>query len=488
MNRLIGVILAVALAVAPVAAQLPAMPYPNFTPGAIIASGEVNSNFSIVADYALKRNGGGIIEGPITVDPGVTIDGVDISAFLSPTGRIYSQVAGLVGTPAYRPSTDPTTGMFFGTGALAWALSGNERMRLDGTGLTVRGNLIFNTSGKIPALTTTYFASVAADQLQLAETSFTDGTVYPRLAANETITGTYSYAPTDQSNSKPLAYSATWNNGATTFLGLEYNITNTASAAASNFWQVRLAGTAKISTGVGGKTVIVAPKITAGAANAYFLVGDGNGTGTWLPSASAVPVPSGMIGFFEAACPLAWTSRGALTELYNAKFLRGGASFDSSGGGANSHLHTVDPPITTSSSESVDHTHTADLVIGTVSSTGAHEHPISANTNNSDANHTHTFTTDASGGGQVDCCFLSPFAATGHTHSGTTDGGALIHTHSIGGFTSRDGDHNHTVDYPNTTSSGRSAAHTHTLDIAAFNSSTDTAIPAYVQVIVCKKD
>ncbi|MCA1403693.1 tail fiber protein [Ensifer sp. IC3342] len=91
-----------------------------------------------------------------------------------------------------------------------------------------------------------------------------------------------------------------------------------------------------------------------------------------------------------------------------------------------SHTHAIDPPSTTTSSDS--HTHT---VSGTTSSAGAHSHTIPTTVNN------------AAGGTNRESLVAGPDTAStnsagAHTHtwSGTTSSDAHTHTVDIGSFTS----------------------------------------------------
>jgi hypothetical protein len=471
-------------------AQLPDYPYPDFTPGRTISSAEVNSNFSLVADYALKRDGGGNIEGHLTLDPNITLDGVDIDDFLLSTGHIRTQVLGTAGTPAYGMGTD---GWFFAAGELHFSLSGVEQGKIDANGLTIRGTNIFNSSGKIPSITSTYFGNLAAQELQLAESSFTDGSSLTRLAADETITGTYSHTKGTITSSKPLRLQGTWNNAGVSFVGVDVSITNTASNAASKLWDVKVGGSSKIRTEVGGKTIAPTIQVTDGARAGYFLVGDGTGLGTWQPSASSGPVPTGMLAFFEASCPTGWTSKSSAGNTYENKFLRGGGTFSGVGGGSDTHTHSIDPLNKTSTTESNGHTHTLDIGLFAYPQFGDSpwvSHSISGTTGVAGGSHTHTFTTGGVNG------FTSgdaggSLATGGHTHSGTTDSTNIDHTHGAGSLAiSGVSNHNtaHSIDFPSTTTSGASTTHTHDLDISAFSSGAGNNVPAYVQVIVCRKD
>jgi hypothetical protein len=464
-------------------AQLPAYPYPDFVPGSIISSAEVNSNFSLVADNALKRNGGGVIEGHLTLNADITLDGVDIGDYLLSSGHIRATVTGNAAAPAFALTSESTTGLFFGTGAIHFSLSGAEQGKLDSTGLTVRGTNIFNSSGKVPALSATYFVSLANQDLQPAETSFADGLVLPRLAADETITGTYTF-------SGALRHQATWNNSGVIFTGVSVSITNTASAAASKLIDVKVGGSSKLHTLVGGKTVVETLKITGGARADYFLVGNAAGVGTWQPSATAAPVPTGMLAFFEAACPTGWTIKSDAANTYNARFIRGGGTFVASGG-ADTHTHSLDPPSTTGTDNSVNHTHSVDPANTGTTNAGGHGHSITGSTASALGLHTHNFTTDLSAGsvGITTVPNNTTGALPSHSHSGTTDATNIAHTHTSGSLAAVGvGDHSHSIDMGATTSGVGSVNHQHSVDIASFTSASASNVPAYVQVVVCRKD
>lgn len=467
--------------------QLPEYPYTNFIPGAIISSSEANADFAVVGDYALNGAGGGVLTGPLTIDEGITLDGVDLSDFLLSTGYIRAQVVGTAATPAFGNGTD---GWF---GALRFALSGTERAVLDASGLTVWGNNILNAAGKIPALSSTYFGNVAAQGLQLGEGSFADGGLLARVAQDETVSGTYSFAPGTITSNKPLQLNVTWNSAAITFSGVVTDITNTASDATSKLWNVVVGGTSRFWIDVAGKTHATALKITGGAKADYFLVGDGSGTGTWQPSAAGAPVPTGMLAFFEATCPSGWTIKSGALDPYNGKFVRGGTTFGS--GGSDTHTHAVDPPATTTTAESNDHTHTVDVPAGGTNNTGQHTHGVIGETGVAGGSHSHTFTTNGSNATGGDTTNNVGDAGTVqnntfHTHSGTTDSTNIDHTHSAGtlGTSLSDEERAHTVDYPATATSGASATHTHSVDIGSFTSGSASNVPAYVQVVICRKD
>lgn len=112
--------------------------------GAVIRAGDLNTNFTTLGNHALDRLSGGTISGNVTLDPGVTIDGIDIGATVCTTCA-----------PTFKDLT----------------------LSSPATGLTVGGTVIINTAGKIPAISSTYFASV-------------DGSALTNLAAGNIATGT----------------------------------------------------------------------------------------------------------------------------------------------------------------------------------------------------------------------------------------------------------------------------------------------------------
>lgn len=123
---------------APPAAQIS---IPNtFTFGTTIDQDQVNSNFTTVGNAALNRTGG-TLTGNLTVNGGVTIDGVDISAFLS-AAQVLAPVVGSAGTPSFAMATDTNTGMFFSAAdQLAWSLGGTKKLELLATGLVITNNV-----------------------------------------------------------------------------------------------------------------------------------------------------------------------------------------------------------------------------------------------------------------------------------------------------------------------------------------------------------
>lgn len=139
-----------------------------------------------------------------------------------------------------------------------------------------------------------------------------------------------------------------------------------------------------------------------------------------------------------------------------------------------SHTHSVDPPSTTTTSDT--HTHTWS---GTTSS-DAHTHTFSATTNTTGA-HTHNtrfFTGTTSGGDNA------PGGAENSANGTEATTSAGDHSHTVSGTTSSDS-HTHTV---SGTTSGDT--HSHTVDIASFTSgatgSTETR-PRNIALLACIK-
>lgn len=130
------------LCAAPAHAQIT---IPNtLTAGATIRAADLNTNFSSLGSDALNRTGG-TVTGNIAVSGGITIDGIDIGATVCTTCTLTVKDL-VLATPA--------------------------------TGLTVAGNVIINSAGKIPALSSTYLASLDGSALTtLNGSNIASGTV-----------------------------------------------------------------------------------------------------------------------------------------------------------------------------------------------------------------------------------------------------------------------------------------------------------------------
>lgn len=142
--------------------------------GTVITAAGLNTNFTTIANHALDRLSGGTIAGNVTVDAGVTIDGVDVGAqaciSCTPT---FAKLTISNGTAT---ALTVTGGITVGSGAVA----------------------LVDTTGKIPAISSTYFASVSGANLTgLNASNLSSGTIDPArlpsgLAMNTTAkTTTY---------------------------------------------------------------------------------------------------------------------------------------------------------------------------------------------------------------------------------------------------------------------------------------------------------
>lgn len=112
----------------------------TFTNGTTADADQVNTNFSVLGSQALNRTGG-TITGNISVNNGVTIDGVDISAVMGGTGT--PTFSTLTITSASASAIDVTGGINAGSGNVG----------------------IVDTSGRIPSISSTFFASLSGANL-----------------------------------------------------------------------------------------------------------------------------------------------------------------------------------------------------------------------------------------------------------------------------------------------------------------------------------
>lgn len=130
--------------------------------GTTISAAPLNTNFSTIANSSLNRLSGGTISGNVTMDPGITIDGIDIGATVCPTCTLTIKDL-VLATPA--------------------------------TGITVNGNVIINATGKIPAITSTYFTALAFDAANLTGTAAAiNGSLITTLNATNLSSGTVNTA------------------------------------------------------------------------------------------------------------------------------------------------------------------------------------------------------------------------------------------------------------------------------------------------------
>lgn len=188
-------LLLVLAGVTPAAAQV--SPVYSFTAGTVISSAEVNANFAMLSS-ALNRTGG-TITGNIAVDSGITIDGIDLSAWLnqavlttsSPTFAALTLtstlgVAGNVAVNANKFTVNATTGNTLVGGTLDVTGAAD----FAGAITAGSGNVgIVAADGRIPAITSTYFAATSPVLAVAAKTTtYTATTADAVLTANGTFT------------------------------------------------------------------------------------------------------------------------------------------------------------------------------------------------------------------------------------------------------------------------------------------------------------
>jgi hypothetical protein len=159
--------------------------------GTVIKAGDLNLNFSTIANHALDRLTGGNLSGNVTADPGITIDGIDVGATVC-----------VACAPTFKDLT----------------------LASPATGLTVAGNVIVNAVGKIPAITSTYFSTLDGtaltgvaqlgtantftarnDFLTYTETKVTMGGVVINLATGTHFTYINTAAPTFTVSNPPAS-------------------------------------------------------------------------------------------------------------------------------------------------------------------------------------------------------------------------------------------------------------------------------------------
>ncbi len=145
----------------------------SFTAGTTISSSTMNANFTEIGTKALNRTGG-TITGTVSVDSAVTIDGVDLSAAIADK----TSTATISGTWTF--SAAPVlTGLSLSTAGLALTGTGAGALDVAGGVNAGSGNVgIVDTTGKIPAISSTYFANLSGANLtSLSASNISSGTL-----------------------------------------------------------------------------------------------------------------------------------------------------------------------------------------------------------------------------------------------------------------------------------------------------------------------
>jgi hypothetical protein len=147
---------------APASAQI-TIPY-TFANGQIADADQVNADMVALSGAALNRTGG-TVTGNLLVNAGVTIDGIDIGAVLGGTGN-----------PTF--STVTATGNI-GAATLTTSNTGAASLDVAGGINAGTGNVgIVDTTGKIPALSSTFFANLSGTNVtNLNASNISSGTV-----------------------------------------------------------------------------------------------------------------------------------------------------------------------------------------------------------------------------------------------------------------------------------------------------------------------
>jgi hypothetical protein len=176
MRFLLSLLLVLGLAV-PASAQLGSVPF-VFTSGTVISSSEVNQNFATAYSNALNRTGG-------------TMTGtLNIRDLLPVTDNTYD-----LGSAGFSFQDGFFDGVMTAVSAVI-SSTGASALDVAGGINAGTGNVgIVGTDGRVPAISSTYFASLSGANLtSVPETAITDGSLLARVAANETISGTWFYS------------------------------------------------------------------------------------------------------------------------------------------------------------------------------------------------------------------------------------------------------------------------------------------------------
>lgn len=287
--------LAALLVSAPVVAQI-SVPY-TFSPNTTILSSQVNANFAKFAD-ALNRTGGNLT-GVITADANITIDGADISDFLTAT-QVLTQAVGSETTPSFSVVGDLNTGMYFnGADSIAFSTGGTMRLGISSTGTA------FYT---LPAFAVGLVASQSIGDLIMASS----GTALARLAnggANTVLTGTgtiptYSGSPTVVNLTVNTLLTAAAATVTGIITGRDVTVVTNSETGALNNWaptglvtgttQINFSGAAPAVTGIaGGSTgsVLILRNVGSGVMTLAHQSGSSSVGNKLLNAVTSAPTP-----------------------------------------------------------------------------------------------------------------------------------------------------------------------------------------------------
>lgn len=140
MRKVLLALLLVAAVATPLSATDIVIPY-SFTSGTTILAAEMNANFTAIAAGAVSKSGA-TMTGALILSTDVTVDGVDISDFLSSAGYVTAGTAGTVSLPSFTVTGDTNTGIYFSAAdAVAITAGGVQRALINTSGVTVTGTL-----------------------------------------------------------------------------------------------------------------------------------------------------------------------------------------------------------------------------------------------------------------------------------------------------------------------------------------------------------
>lgn len=216
--------------------------------GASVPAAQLNTNLTTLGAGALNR-AGGTITGNITVNGGVTIDGVDIGASLANTGDL--NVDSLVLNNTGAGALDVAGGINAGSGNVG----------------------IVDITGKIPAISSTYFSSLSGANLTgIVSTGLTTSTSTVSFSAgNFTADGpmTWTVASTNHNAYKDVGTMMVWS----------FSVpTSTTGGTATTRLKITLPAGRTVATNTNGlcsgsfTTTAINPLWTAEAGNTYISI------------------------------------------------------------------------------------------------------------------------------------------------------------------------------------------------------------------------
>lgn len=264
MRKALLILLLILASALPAQAQL-ALPYTTFTSGQTISSSQFTADLTQISANALNRTGG-TMTGNLIFSPDNTLDigasgasrprdlwvgrNLAVGGTLTITGATtfaaLSATTGAISSNVTVGGTLGVTGAATLSSTLAVNSTASNALDVAGGIQAGTGNVnIIGTDGRIPAISSTYFASLDGSAItNISEANITDGTILARVAAAESVSGSWTFtgAPT-----------FTLSNGLPTFA-----IFNTAAAtdekrwdlAWSNVFQLRLCNDANNASNV----------------------------------------------------------------------------------------------------------------------------------------------------------------------------------------------------------------------------------------------